>query len=324
MTGLVIKNYEDTLSDKDLSLINKYTRRNLSSDEVYTFRVVLCDNDIDRDFECFSLDALNQLRELFIGKSNVFDHNPKAENQTARIYDCYVEQLNDTTTKNGQPYVRLVGKAYMPNSEKNSDFILSLDSGIQKEVSVGCSVSSSICSICSQDVKSSNCTHIKGKTYNNQQCYNILSDISDAYEWSFVAVPAQRKAGVIKSYKNKIEGESMKDIIKSLSLKKEVTLDSMQVQRLHSYIENLEKDASYGVAYREDLKSSVVNLAILNELGIPKNTMISLAEKMNIEELKSFKSAFENSKSAYLADVPQLGGFEEKSNNKLENSGYKL
>ena len=31
-------------------------------------------------------------------------------------------------------------------------------------------------------------------------CHTILSDITDAYEWSFVAVPAQRNAGVTKQY----------------------------------------------------------------------------------------------------------------------------
>ena len=28
----------------------------------------------------------------------------------------------------------------------------------------------------------------------------MLSDVTDAYEWSFVAVPAQRNAGVVKRF----------------------------------------------------------------------------------------------------------------------------
>ena len=34
--------------------------------------------------------------------------------------------------------------------------------------------------------------------YDGKTCHFVLSDPQDAYEWSFVAVPAQRDAGVIK------------------------------------------------------------------------------------------------------------------------------
>ena len=32
-----------------LDKINKFTRRELTEDELYTFSVILCDNEIDRD-----------------------------------------------------------------------------------------------------------------------------------------------------------------------------------------------------------------------------------------------------------------------------------
>ena len=41
-----------------LEKINRFTRRELGEDEVYTFSVILCDNDIDRDLERFSDEAL--------------------------------------------------------------------------------------------------------------------------------------------------------------------------------------------------------------------------------------------------------------------------
>ena len=41
-------------TDEELKLINAYTRRELSADEVYAFTVVLCDNDVDRDNERFT------------------------------------------------------------------------------------------------------------------------------------------------------------------------------------------------------------------------------------------------------------------------------
>lgn len=52
----------------------------------------LCDNEIDRDGERFSLEALEQLKALFVGKTGIFDHDPKGENQTARIYAAELVQ----------------------------------------------------------------------------------------------------------------------------------------------------------------------------------------------------------------------------------------
>ena len=51
--GLIVKSGDST--DMDMNLINEYSRRTLTKDEVYTFSVVLCDNDIDRDFERFTV-----------------------------------------------------------------------------------------------------------------------------------------------------------------------------------------------------------------------------------------------------------------------------
>ena len=41
-------------TEEDLKLINKYALRPLKKEEVFVFSVILCDNDIDRDFERFS------------------------------------------------------------------------------------------------------------------------------------------------------------------------------------------------------------------------------------------------------------------------------
>ena len=51
-TGQVIKS--SAPEKGELELINSYTRRELNEDEVYVFSVVLCDNDIDRDYERFT------------------------------------------------------------------------------------------------------------------------------------------------------------------------------------------------------------------------------------------------------------------------------
>lgn len=189
-----------TVTDSDMELINKYARKQLSKDEVYTFTVVLCDNDVDRDYEHFTADTLEKLSQMFVGVTGIYDHEPSAKNQIARIYDCKCEFVEGKKTALGEDYMRVVAKAYIPVCDASREIIALLDSGIRKEVSVGCGIAKCTCSICGADMREHSCTHIKGEKYSGKLCCGVLSDPTDAYEWSFTAVPAQRKAGVIKSF----------------------------------------------------------------------------------------------------------------------------
>lgn len=60
--GLVIKSNENLA--EDIALINTYTRSDLTEDEVYTFSVVLCDNEVDRDYERFTVESLLNLKNF--------------------------------------------------------------------------------------------------------------------------------------------------------------------------------------------------------------------------------------------------------------------
>ena len=52
-----------------------------------------------------------------------------------------------------------------------------------------------VCSICGEDINT--CAHKKGEVYGGKVCCAELVNAQDAYEWSFVAVPAQPRAGVL-------------------------------------------------------------------------------------------------------------------------------
>lgn len=186
---------------QELELINSYTVKPLKAEEVYTFGIVLCDNEIDRDFERFDIPALEKLTGLFVGKTGIFDHSMSGRDQTARIFSCRVETDENKVTSAGEKYTKLCARAYMPRSEKNAALIEEIDAGIKKETSVGCSVGRSVCSVCGKDGRTEPCAHIKGREYGGKLCHRILCDPTDAYEWSFVAVPAQPAAGVTKSYR---------------------------------------------------------------------------------------------------------------------------
>ena len=79
------KTEHGVVSPQELEKINQYTRREFQAQELYAFSVVLCDNQVDRDFECFTKAALEKLKELFLGKTGIFDHSMRSGGQTARI-----------------------------------------------------------------------------------------------------------------------------------------------------------------------------------------------------------------------------------------------
>ena len=188
---------------EELARINRFAKKELRAEEVYTFAVKLCDNEVDRDFERFDRAALEKLSELFVGRTGIFDHSWSAGGQTARIYRAEVIE-EETRTTAGDKYCWCKGWAYMLRTEKNAELIAEIEGGIKKEVSVGCSAAKRSCSICGKDAGL--CEHERGKYYGGKLCYAVLSDITDAYEWSFVAVPAQPLAGVTKSVRRTHRG----------------------------------------------------------------------------------------------------------------------
>lgn len=189
-----------------LERLNKFTRRELAEDEVYIFTVTLCDNEIDRDNECFSRKALEEMAEKFIGVTGIFDHDPKGGNQTARLF-CTEVVEEDRDNSIGERYAYLKGYAYMVRTSSNADLISEIDGGIKKEVSVSCSAERQVCSVCGADRRVKACRHVKGRKYDGKKCFVTLDGISDAYEWSFVAVPAQVCAGVTKKSMEDTDGE---------------------------------------------------------------------------------------------------------------------
>jgi hypothetical protein len=170
---------------------------------VFTFKAVLCDNEVDRDFERFTIKALQDLSKLFVGKTIIKDHTPKADNQVARIYATELVQ-SGKTTKAGELYTQLVAHCYMVKTAGNADLIAEIKGGIKKEGSVGCAVAHVFCSICGTDNSKSYCRHYRGRSYEKeggtQICTMTLDGAKDAYEFSLVAVPAQKAAGLSKSY----------------------------------------------------------------------------------------------------------------------------
>ena len=298
--GKVIKSGTGYDLAQEMQLVNTYSRRELSPEEVYLFSVALCDNDIDRDHERFTVESLFALEKLFVGKTGIIDHDPTAKNQKARIISCKVEAVQGSKTALGDELFRLTARAYMRRTEGNAELIDLIDAGIVKEVSVGCSVGRTVCSICRQDLHSPSCSHVKGHRYQGELCYGELCDPADAYEFSFVAVPAQRAAGVIKSEKKE---RTMMDIKKLLECER-VTLGSEEISALREYIDGLKSDADCVKAYRDELLQRLSDG--FRDKGIEPDYAVakSIAQKLSIGEIRSLLNAVQAHRGANVC--PQL------------------
>lgn len=179
------------LTDAELALINQQSLRPLSKEEVFTFKLAACDNQIDRDYERFTDQALEDLAALFVGKSVLMDHMWSVGSQTARVYAAQVEAEGAVK--------RLVLRCYMPRTGQTAGTITAIETGILKECSVGCRMERAVCSVCGADQAKTCCRHVPGREYDGQLCVMELDGAKDAYEVSLVAVPAQPEAGIIKS-----------------------------------------------------------------------------------------------------------------------------
>ena len=260
---------------EELAYINQFAKTELTEEQVYVFSVRLCDNEVDRDFERFDTTALERLGELFVGKSGIFDHQWSAKGQTARIYRTEVVREESMVTAAGDGYCWLKGWAYLLRTEKNQDLIAEIEGGIKKEVSVGCSMGRSVCSICGAE--NGACSHIRGETYDGRLCFTELRDPQDAYEWSFVAVPAQRNAGVLKHFGQNGDGSAM-----------------------------LEKQAALGRKYLAELRREVTRLAMLTDDGLDGKVFAKAVSRLDEPELQELKEAYEARMTKKFPSTSQL------------------
>lgn len=195
------------IEDEDLQKINKYTLEPLTSEDVFAFKAMIADNENDdRNYMPFNLKALQDMAKLYVGKTMLLDHEWSANKQIARIYDTELLQSKKTTAF-GEPHTELIVKIYMPVTESNKDIITEIKAGIKNEVSTYCLPEKVMCNICGVDNAKGYCRHWPGREYEytdgngkakRKKCIMLLDGVKEAYELSFVAVPAQPRAGTRK------------------------------------------------------------------------------------------------------------------------------
>ena len=252
-----------TPTPEQLEKINRQSKAALTAEQVYCFSVRLCDDRPDRDNERFDTDALPKLAELFIGKTGICDHSWSAKDQVARIFDARTEPEGDATI--------LRAWAYMLRGEQTDPIIANIEAGIHREVSVGCAMGRTRCSVCGADYGS--CEHRKGEVYGGQTCYCVLSEPIDAFEFSFVAVPAQPAAGVMKGFR---EDESIR------------------------------KNAELARRYMASLRAEGVRLSLALGLDVDRSILETMAGALNESQTRALNNALRTIWDRKFACVTQL------------------
>ncbi len=267
-------------TESQLAAINALAKGNLTAEQVYVFSLRLCDDQVDRDYERFDTEALPELARLFLGKSGIIDHQWSAGGQLARIFATEVVQQEGVSYLKAWAYIRRGGAG--------DEWIADIEAGIKKEVSVGCSMGVSVCSICGEEY--GQCGHHKGESYDGQLCCAILREPMDAYEFSFVAVPAQPNAGVLK-------GMGKQQTLKELA-------DTFGAQGEYR---RLFKLAQMGQQYEKQLGDEVVRLCLMLGLGVAAPTLHTAVEKLAGAELLSLRDALREQTAKRYPMQLQLG-----------------
>jgi hypothetical protein len=147
----------------------------------------------------------------------------------------------------------------------------------------------SVCAVCGSEYGT--CGHQKGEYYDGVLCCVILREPVDAYEFSFVAVPAQRDAGVMKGMG--YGKRSLKELADEFGAQGEYRA--------------LFKDAQLGRQYRKELESSVVRLCLSLELGAAEPVLQGIVSKASAEDLLALRTALQSRLDEMLPMQTQLG-----------------
>ena len=307
-------------NEEQLEKINRYTRRRFTAEEVYTFSAVLCDNEVDRDFECFPLETLQKMQPLFIGKTGILDHDHSSRGQSARVYETRVTVDKTKTTAHGEPYAQLIAEAYIPKNADTEGFIASIESGIRKEVSVGCAVAKRTCSVCGRE----SCGHIRGRVYDGAVCYRVLEDPTDAYEFSFVAVPAQRAAGVVKRFSRaeKRGVNLLQDVLKKLETGAErVEFSGEELFALREELKSLTVRAESGDRYRETLRERIFRMSAVAQPEMSRDLLTAITKGLSVREMEELEAVLSKSAERHMPVSPQLYN-EEKTEKTPEDRAF--
>jgi len=222
-----------TPSSTDFELIKNFLKsEDIKPEDLFVYPVRLCDNCKDRDGEMFSDTALESVSRLAVGVVGIKNHDWVSENAHSRIYKAEIEEIDGIKS--------VIGYAYTMVTDSTQEFINNIKSGLLQEISIGFSA----------------------KNYVEVDGIRIIEDVEEVFEWSFVAVPAQPKAGVVKNMSKEVASMELEARLKELE--QEIETKSLKLKELEDSV--AEKDAKI-----TELQTAIVEATIKSAVEGVKN-----------------------------------------------------
>ena len=161
----------------DTFFIQQYLKNPVDINKCFVFKIKLCNNEVDRDFERFDVSTLKEFKNMYLGKSGIITVDDVTS--YPRIFRTWIKTSENHKTQDGDAYSELWAKAFLIQDSKNAKVIQAIQSKKYSEVSVACSIKRSVCNICGKE----HCWHPKGALYGGREVHRVLLDPSEVFEW---------------------------------------------------------------------------------------------------------------------------------------------
>lgn len=189
----------EEVTEGDLLAISELAMRQMTADEVYVRRLLVANDQTDRDYERFPQEYLDRFAATLPGKPLLLGHEHRNPG-IGRIHAAAMETIGKENWVSARSYVL---------RHPQNDFAISqIDAGVWHAVSIGAYCDVLLCDVCGRDYYALErgpdgtrlyCPHIRGERYDGRLCTLTWGgDIErvEALETSLVWLGAQIGARV--------------------------------------------------------------------------------------------------------------------------------
>lgn len=281
-------------SEDDLKIINQFTLRPHTSDEIKIYQMDAANTIPDRDNEQFPLETLQAFQEMAIGKAWA-DRHMWRKAPMGKIWRTDVQKIGNADF--------LILNVYTLNHDDDKyrqDLIRCTEAGIYFFVSIGFSIKFPRCNICDQHIWK--CQHIPGWDYDykgervadgmGKTCLVILEEPLDFYEVSSkILLGAQYDAQMSKSLFF-FEGGDVEDY--------QITTSDSKEEKYRNEVDQMEVKVINGGVIIDGKYREVENIKSLqDEVGVVKRQLsgfqelfkeLGLENGITIDQTKKVKS----------------------------------
>ena len=331
-------------TERQLELINKLSKKELTQDDCYVFSSLMIDNLPTSYYSIIHPNLLNTfLQDVKKGVALLLVHDtyrlPVGRSFDARLVTEYSEEHKQFVTS-------LYGDFYIPynvNFEygiNSNDIINGIETGVNFATSIGFSAEKWTCSICGNDIRDcEKCPHIPGRDYeiNNslQKCYVTVGEngVGRLSENSFVYAGACKRAGIladisVTNFKDMYKLSTVEDFknvpMKSASYcevsKKEICVFFENGETPFSKDEkNIKRSEKFSMLDKIKEITSSFGFTFENENEFKENLSTFISSKLNEQKVK-----FETELNEVNTIVSNLKAELSEKESKIENLQIEL